>query len=100
VQLGPSSPPAVPGSSVPLMERLVTYSSATLGKGAPDLEINAELHVHGRARPGSQLTLFGRPVPLRPDGSFSIRRTLPEGAVVIPLVLDGSRSPTTESEGI
>jgi hypothetical protein len=100
VQLGPSSPPAVPGSSVPLMERLVTYSSATLGKGGPDLEINAELHVHGRARPGSELTLFGRPVPLRPDGSFSIRRTLPEGAVIIPLVLEGSRPPTTESEGI
>jgi len=100
VQLRPSSPPAVPGSSVPLLERVVTYSSSTLAKGAPDLEINAELHVHGRARPGSQLTLFGRPIPLRPDGSFSVRRTLPEGAVIIPLVLDGSRAPATESEGI
>jgi hypothetical protein len=99
VQLGPSSPPGLPGASVPLMERVVTYSSATLSKGAPDLEINAELHVHGRARPGSQLTLFGRPITRRPDGSSSVRRPLPEGAGVIPLVHDGSRPPRKGSEG-
>ncbi len=95
LRLGPSSPPSAPGSPVPLVDRIVTYSSATLAQQrTAELEINAELHIYGHARPGSELSLFGRPVALRPDGSFSIQRTLPEGAVVVPLVLT-RREPTT-----
>jgi hypothetical protein len=44
--------------------------------------------VYGRARPGSRLRIFGRPVVLRPDGSFSVRRPLPTGAVVLPIQLE------------
>jgi hypothetical protein len=68
-------------------EPFVTYSSSALA-GSPLLEINAELHVYGRARPGSRLRIFGRPVVLRPDGSFSVRRPLPTGAVVLPIQLE------------
>jgi len=68
-------------------EPFVTYSSSALA-GSPLLEINAELHVYGRARPGSRLRIFGRPVVLRPDGSFSVRRPLPAGAVVLPIQLE------------
>lgn len=62
-------------------------SSFALGREPVDLEINAELHVFGRARPGTRLQLFGRPVALRPDGTFSIIRPLPSGALVLSSLL-------------
>jgi hypothetical protein len=66
---------------------LLSLSSSALA-GAPGLlEVHAEVHVFGWARPGSRLRVFGRPVALRPDGSFSVRRPLPEGALVLPLEL-------------
>jgi hypothetical protein len=71
----------------------VSYSSGSLGRSADLLEVNTELHVFGRARPGTRLKIFGRPVALRPDGSFSVRRPLPQGAVVIPLELSESDAP-------
>jgi hypothetical protein len=64
---------------------IVTYSSSALGAPELLLEVSAEVHVYGRARPGTRLQLFGRPVPLRPDGSFSVRRPVPAGALVIPI---------------
>jgi hypothetical protein len=68
---------------------LVSLSSSALAGAASLLEINAEIHLFGRAQPGSRLRLFGRPVALRPDGSFSVRVPLPEGAVVVPIELKG-----------
>ena len=74
---------------------LLSLSSSSLA-GAPGLlEVHAELHVFGRAQPGSRLRIFGRPVALRPDGSFSVRRPLPAGALVLPLELE---EPTPSSE--
>lgn len=49
------------------------------------VEINAELVIQGRARPGSQFSLLGQPVRLRPDGTFSVRRRLPDGTMIVPL---------------
>ena len=57
------------------------------GSSDVDFEVNAELHVFGRARPGSKLVLFGHPVPLRPDGTFSVVRPLPHGALVLSSLL-------------
>jgi hypothetical protein len=71
---------------------LVTFSSSSLAGSESVLEVHAELHVFGRARPGSRLRIFGRPVALRPDGSFSVRRPLPAGAVVLPLDLEEPES--------
>lgn len=47
-------------------------------------EIDAELIVHGNTHPDAELTLFGEPVPLREDGTFSLRVRVPEGRQVIP----------------
>jgi hypothetical protein len=75
-----------PSDPVLSPDNIVTLSSFALGQTA-DLEINAELLIHGRARPGSVLSLFGRPVTVAPDGTFSVRRPLPHGALLLPLVL-------------
>ena len=49
-------------------------------------EVNAELIVHGRTEPGARVTLGGRPVALRPDGSFTYRFALPDGDFTLPAV--------------
>jgi hypothetical protein len=76
------------GPTAPLdLENALTLSSFVLGRETVQLEVNAELRVFGRARPGSELKLFGRRVALRPDGSFSITRPLPNGALVLTALL-------------
>jgi hypothetical protein len=47
--------------------------------------VNAEVVLHGSTRPGARLTIFGRPVELRPDGSFTFRCALPDGRFEVPL---------------
>ena len=47
--------------------------------------VNAEVVLFGSARPGAQVTIFGRPVELRPDGSFSFRCALPDGRFDVPM---------------
>lgn len=91
------SPPAwsgrVPGlSSWSSWSSFGGYSSSDLVRSETDLELTVELLVRGRTRPGGQLNLFGRPVALGPDGSFSLRQRLPDG--VIPLALVFGQDPT------
>jgi hypothetical protein len=49
------------------------------------LMVNTELIVYGQTQPDAKLTVGGRPVGLRPDGSFSLRFFLPDGKQVIPV---------------
>ncbi|HYN37810.1 MAG TPA: DUF4912 domain-containing protein [Rhodospirillales bacterium] len=84
-----------PAGALPL-ENVLTLSSFALGRESVEFEINAELHIFGRARPGTQLQLFGRPVALRPDGTFSITRPLPNGALVLSSLLVGDGSDRSE----
>jgi hypothetical protein len=90
-------PPAAEGASgskdeptgpLPL-ENVLTLSSYALGRETVLFEINAELHVFGRARPGAQLQLFGRKVRLRPDGTFLVIQPLRSGALVLSSLLVG-----------
>ncbi len=67
---------------------VITLSSFSLGQEAVELEVHAEIHVFGRTRPGRRLIIDGRPVTVRPDGTFSLRRPLPRGAVVLPLIVE------------
>ncbi|MCS6771779.1 MAG: DUF4912 domain-containing protein [Kiritimatiellae bacterium] len=76
-----SGPPA----SLPL-ENYIALFSAEHGSPQVALEVNVELHIFGRVRPGMQVSFYGQPVPLRPDGSFSLRKPLPHGAVVLPIL--------------
>lgn len=88
---GDSSPAE---SSLLPLENVLTLSSFALGREQVEFEINAELHIFGRVRPGTQLQLFGRKVSVRPDGTFSITRPLPSGALVLSsLLVNGSHEP-------
>lgn len=94
-QASPARPDQPATDSFPLpLENVLTLSSYAPGPETVDFEINAELHVFGRVRPGTKLQLFGRNVPLRPDGSFSITRPLPSGALILSslLVVGGEES--------
>ncbi len=71
------------------LETVLALSSFAMGSENVQLELNAELRIFGRTRPGSELRLFGRRVSLKPDGSFSISRPLPNGALVMTALLTG-----------
>jgi hypothetical protein len=46
--------------------------------------VNAELIIYGATEPDARVTIGGRPVKLRPDGSFSYRFALPDGYYELP----------------
>lgn len=48
--------------------------------------VNTELIVYGATEPNATVTIGGRPIPLRPDGSFSYRFALPDGQYELPVV--------------
>lgn len=83
----PPSPDEGP-EPVPLpLENVLTLSSFAVAGSEVEFEVNAELHIFGRAKPGLKLQMFGRPVAVRPDGTFSINRPLPNGALVLSVLL-------------
>ena len=64
------------------------------GAGGHDgfhFRVNAEVVLFGSTEPGARVTLAGRPVALRPDGSFTFRCALPDGRFELPLVAVSSR---------
>ncbi|CCQ73905.1 DUF4912 domain-containing protein [Magnetospira sp. QH-2] len=83
----PPAPESAPSPVQSSSDTVPIHSSYVLAGSEDCLEIHAELHIFGRTKPGHNLTLQGEPVPVRPDGSFSLRRPLPAGAVVLPLVV-------------
>ena len=65
-------------------------SSLEAGGAAPGrrsfwFNVNAELIVYGATEPDAKLTVAGRPVKLRPDGSFALRFALPDGEYELPV---------------
>ena len=46
--------------------------------------VGTELIVYGATEPDAKVTLQGRPMKLKPDGTFSVRFALPDGQQVIP----------------
>src|SRR6266498_153699 len=84
---------AVPQFSLPGEERAVgAVASVSSPFGAMERQkgfwfnINAELIVYGATESGAQVTIGGRVVNLRPDGSFSFRFALPDGQHELPVV--------------
>ena len=53
-------------------------------------DIDAELVVFGRTDPTATVTLQNEPVKLRPDGSFTMRFSLPDSRQIIPAVATSS----------
>jgi len=60
-------------------------------------KVNAELVVYGATDPNAQVTLGGRPVQLRPDGTFSYRFALPDGEYDVPAVATSAEGTDSRS---
>lgn len=64
----------------------VAPGSVVAGPGSFRFAVNVEVIVHGSTEPDARVTLGGRPVALRPDGSFSVRWLLPDGDFRVPVM--------------
>jgi hypothetical protein len=53
--------------------------------------VNAELVIYGATQPDAVVSIGGRPISLRPDGTFSYRFSLPNGRYELPLVARSSK---------
>lgn len=49
------------------------------------MAVDCELIVYGSTEPDAKVTVQGKPVALRPDGTFTLRFSLPNGKQVIPV---------------
>jgi len=49
------------------------------------LTVDCELIVYGATEPDAAVTIQGKPIKLRPDGTFTMRYALPDGKQVIPV---------------
>jgi hypothetical protein len=49
-------------------------------------QLDAELIVYGATEPDARVTLQGEPIKLRPDGTFTMRFSLPDSRQIIPAV--------------
>ena len=52
--------------------------------------IDAEMIVFGRTMPNTRVTLQGEPVKLRPDGSFTMRYSFPDGRQILPCIAESA----------
>jgi hypothetical protein len=65
------------------LQSLMTGALAMPGRGF-HFEIDAELIVYGTTEPNARVCLGGEPVPLRDDGTFTVRFSLPDARQIIP----------------
>ncbi len=49
------------------------------------LRVDCELIVYGATEPDAKVTVQGKPINLRPDGTFTLRFALPDGKQIIPV---------------
>jgi hypothetical protein len=71
-----------------LFSGVLASPSSPVKKGAERkfwLMVNTELIVYGATEPDAKVTVQGRPINLRPDGTFTLRFALPDGKQVIPV---------------
>jgi hypothetical protein len=79
------------GGEVSEQARAIPSLSSDFGVVTPRprkfwFNINAELIIYGATEPGSTVTIGGRKISLRADGSFSYRFALPDGHYELPAV--------------
>jgi hypothetical protein len=72
------------GISSPGMGSLALMSPVKKKQRAFWFVLNAELIVYGATEPDAKVSVQGRPVTLRPDGTFTLRFALPDGMQTIP----------------
>lgn len=82
--------PLQPGAPVPVGINAESSDAVpTPASPTPDgfwMRVNAEVVLHGSTEPDAQVSIAGRPVRLRPDGSFTFRFALPDGDFTLPVV--------------
>jgi len=77
------------------LEAVLPVSSYILAGDRVAFEATAELHIH--AQPGSTVRLFGREVPVRPDGSFSAVHVLaPDSPLLASILAAAAAEPKDE----
>jgi hypothetical protein len=62
-----------------------------------EFEVDAELILFGKTKPDAHVALRGEPVKLRPDGTFTVRLSMPDRRQVLPVVassMDGVQQRT------
>ena len=59
--------------------------------------VNAELIIYGATEPDAEVTIGGRVIKLRPDGTFSYRFALPDGRYELPAVATSADATDTRS---
>lgn len=64
----------------------VGADAASFRKPQFAFHVDAELIVYGQTRPDAYVTLAGQPVKLRSDGTFTVRRAMPDRREVLPVV--------------
>lgn len=76
--------PTSPGGAVSSVSS--PFGGAPAGPKGFWFNINAELVIYGATEPDATVNIGGRPIKLRPDGSFSYRFALPDGHYELPAV--------------
>ena len=64
------------------------------------LRVNAELVIYGATLPDAQVAISGRPIKLRPDGTFSYRFALPDGDYRLRVVAVASQGDEQREAGL
>jgi hypothetical protein len=59
--------------------------------------LDTELIVYGATEPDARVSLQGRPIALRADGTFSMRFSLPDGTQLIPVIAESADGVETRS---
>jgi hypothetical protein len=62
--------------------------------------VNAELIIYGATEPSATVTIGGRQIRLRPDGSFSYRFALPDGNYELPAVATSADGTDSREAGL
>ena len=84
---GPSSLPSSQGGGMPAVTSPSSpFGGMLSGEKGFWFNINAELVIYGGTEPDAKVSVGGHPVKLRPDGTFSLRFSLPDGEYDLPVV--------------
>jgi hypothetical protein len=62
--------------------------------------VNAELIIYGATEPDAEVTIGGRAIRLRPDGTFSYRFALPDGNYNLPAVATSADGTDSRAAGL
>lgn len=59
--------------------------------------VNTDLVIHGATEPRAKLSIQGRPVTVRPDGTFTIRLAMPDGSQTLTIDVTSADGTTTRT---